>query len=218
MLKPGNFLYPDLLRIYKEYRQLFNISMINLSYSSLVVKNLYLRLLFLIPVIFLLLGCSTKYSVTSDKYAQYEGEVNQHTRLIRSDAGRIFRILTHEETFKAVCPPGTMVTYEAPLPYQQGTLVATQIDHIFKLQWRSQVVELIPDQKIRLQFLDGFFAGGTEIWELEPEKGSIKTTHTIIVRSHGFLKKLAWSLKVRGKHDKMTEAFLDNLKRIAETE
>ena len=176
--------------------------------------NLILGVFFLICAA----GCSTKYIVTSDKYAQYEGEVNQHTRLIRSDAGRIFLLLTHEEKFKAVCPQGTTATYEAPLPLQQGTFVVTKIDHIFKLQWRSQVVELIPDKKIRLQFLDGFFAGGTEIWELEPEKGSVKTTHTIIVRPHGFFKKLAWSLKVRGKHNKMTEAFLDNLKRFAETE
>jgi len=192
--------------------------MINLSCSSLVVKNKYSRLLFLIPFIFLLWGCSTKYIVTSEKYAQYEGEVNRHTRLIRADARRIFRILTHEDKFKAVCSQGTIVTYESPLPYQVGTYIDTSIDHIFKLRWRSQVVEVIPDKKIRLQFLDGFFAGGTEIWELEPEKGFTKTTHTIIFHSQGFFKKLVWSLKVRGKHDKMTEAFLDNLQRIAETE
>ena len=211
-------LNPDLLRTCKEYRQLFNISMINLSCSSLVVKNQYSRLLFLIPFIFLLLGCSTRYIVTSDKYAQYEGEVNQHTRLIRADARRIFRILTHEDKFKAVCPKGTIVTYESPLPYQVGTYVDTRIDYIYKLRWRSQVVEVIPDKKIRQQFLDGFFAGGTEIWELEPENGFAKITHTIIFQPQGFLKKLAWSLKVRGKHDKMTEVFLDNLKRDAETE
>jgi len=163
------------------------------------------------------MGCSTKYIVTSDKYAQYEGEANQHTRLIKADARRIYRILTRKDMFKAVCPPGTIITYESPLPYQVGTLVDTKIDHIFKLRWRSQVVEVIPDKKVRLQFLDGFFAGGTEIWELEPENGFTKTTHTIIVQPQGFLKKLVWSLKVRGKHNKMTEAFLDNLKRVAET-
>ena len=175
-----------------------------------------LALISIILVIFLLPGCSTKYIVTSEKYTQYEGEINQHTRLIRADARRIYRILTREDMFKALCPQGTNVTYESPLPYQVGTYVDTRIDHIFNLRWRSQVVEVIPDQKVRLQFLDGFFAGETEIWELEPENGFIRITHTIIVRPQGFLKKLAWSLKVRGKHDKMTEAFLDNLKRVAE--
>ena len=163
------------------------------------------------------MGCSTKYIVTSDKYAQYKGEANQHTRLIKADARRIYRILTRKDMFKAVCPPSTIITYESPLPYQVGTLVDTKIDHIFKLRWRAQVMEVIPDKKVRLQFLDGFFAGGTEIWELEPENGFTKTTHTIIVQPQVFFKKLAWSLKVRSKHDKMTEAFLDNLKRVAET-
>jgi len=104
------------------------------------------------------------------------------------------------------------------LPYQAGTLVNTKIDHIFKLFWRSQVNEITQYKKIRLQFLSGFFAGGTEIWELEPENEFTRTTHTIIVQPQSFLKKLAWNLKVRRKHDKMVEVVLDNLKRAAETE
>ena len=76
---------------------------------------------------------------------------------------------------------------------------------------------MIPDSKIRLQFLDGFFAGGTEIWELEGDGEYTKVTHTIIVQPRGILKKAAWVLKVRLKHDRMTEALLDNLKRASET-
>jgi len=177
----------------------------------------FLSLACCVFILFFIPGCSSKYMVTSDKYAQYEGEVNRHTRLIRADANRIFRILTNEDMFKAACPQGATVTHEPPLPYQAGTFVVTKIDHIFKLNWRSQVVEVIADKKIRLQFLSGLFAGGTEIWQLEPENEFTRTTHTIIVRPQGVLKKLAWNLKVRGKHDKMTEAFLDNLKRTAET-
>ncbi len=167
---------------------------------------------------FFLMGCSTQYIVTADKYAQYAGEINQHTRLIRAERSRIFRMLTHEDTFKAICPQGTVVTHEPPLPYQVGTNVNTFIDHIFKLKWRSQVVALIENEKIQLQFLDGFFAGGTEIWELETEDGFTRATHTIVIRSQGFIKKLIWSLKVRRKHDRMVEALLDNLKGRAETE
>jgi ribosome-associated toxin RatA of RatAB toxin-antitoxin module len=169
-------------------------------------------------VLFLLFqGCSTKYTLPSSKYPQYWGEVNQHTRLIKAKNHKIFRLLIHEETFKTICPKGTIVTYESVLPYQVGTLVKTKIDHIFKLEWRSRVVELVPDKIIRLQFLDGFFAGGTEIWEFEREGEFTKATHTIIVKPKGFFKKLAWSLKVRHKHNKMIEAFLDDLKNIAET-
>ena len=104
------------------------------------------------------------------------------------------------------------------LSYQVGTFVNTKIDHIFKLLWRSQVVEIIPDKKIRLQFLNGFFVGGTEIWELDPLNEYTRIIHTIIVQPQGFLKKLAWNLKVRRKHDKMVEAVLDNLNRTGETE
>ena len=177
-----------------------------------------LRLISCALLFFFLIGCSTQYIITSDKYSQYAGEINQHTRLIRAQRSRIFKMLTHEDTFKTICPQGTIVTYEPPLPYQVGTNVNTFIDHTFKLKWRSQVVALIPNEKIQLQFLDGFFAGGTEIWELEPENGFTRATHTFIVKPRGFIKKLIWSVKVRYKHDLMTEAFLDNLKRMAETE
>ncbi|MBL7178865.1 MAG: SRPBCC family protein [Desulfobacterales bacterium] len=182
------------------------------------LKAQRLLLVFFVCIFLFLPGCSTKPIVTSAEYSRYEGEINQHTRLIRTDRHRIFRILTSADTFKAICPQGTIVTYEAPLPYRTGTFVHTKIDHIFKLTWRSRVEEVICDHTIRLQFLDGFFAGGTELWKIEPEDAFTRVTHTIIVRPRGLFKKLAWSLKVRRKHDKMLEALLDNLKHLAETD
>ncbi len=161
-------------------------------------------------------GCSTKYIASSTEYKDIEGEVNQHTRLIRAERHRIFQILTHEDAFRGICPKGTILTHESLPPYQPGTIVRTKIDHIFKLSWRSRVLEVTPFQKIKLRFLDGFFAGGTEIWELEQESEFTRVKHTIIVQPKGLLKQLAWSLKVRLKHDKMVEALLDNLQRIAE--
>lgn len=185
--------------------------------SRLVLKDKGC-LIFFVCLFLLAQGCSTKYIVSSGEYADFEGEVNQHVRLIRAEKHRIFQILTHEDTFRTICPKGTIVTYESPLPYQVGTLVKTKIDHILKLSWHSQVTEVVPYKKSRLRFLDGFFAGGTEIWELEREGEFTRVTHTIIVQPKGFFKKLAWSLKVRPKHDKMVEAFLDNLKRISEAD
>jgi len=167
-------------------------------------------------VILSLLACSTKYTIKSPEYDRYGGEANQHTILIHAEKGRIFQILTQEEMFKKICPEGTTVTYEPPLPYQAGTLVRTKINHIFKLEWRSRVEEVIPDTKIRLQFLDGFFAGGTEIWELKDMGGKTQVTQTIVVKPRDFIGKVLWGLKVRGKHNKMVEAFLDNLKRTTE--
>lgn len=164
-----------------------------------------------------LFGCSTKYSIKSPKYATCTGEINQHTRLIHAGRERVFQILTQEDTFKEICPKGTIVTYESSPPYGVGTLINTRIVHIFKLNWTSRVEEVVPNEKIRIQFLDGFLAGGTEIWELETVGEHTRATHTIIVQPKGLLKKLAWILKVRLKHNKIIEALLDNLKEASET-
>jgi len=129
----------------------------------------------------------------------------------------VFEILTQEKAFKKICPKGTMVTHVSPPPYQVGTQLKTNVDHIFRLEWNTRVEEIIPNTKIRLLFLDGFFAGGTEIWELRDEGEYTRVSHTIIVQPKGLLKKLAWILKVRRKHEKMVETFLDNLKRVSET-
>ncbi len=164
-----------------------------------------------------LFGCPTRYPIKSPKYATYKGEINQHSRLIRAERKRIFQILTQEEAFKEICPKGTIVTHESPPPYGVGTLIKTRIIHIFKLDWTSRVEEVVPDIRIRIQFLDRFFAGGTEIWELESEGEYTRVTHTIVVQPKGFLRKLVWILKVRRKHNKMVEALLGNLKRVSET-
>lgn len=162
-------------------------------------------------------GCSTKYTITSPHYNQYKGEINQHTRLIRAEKNLIFQILTQEKAFKEICPKDIMVTHESPPPYHIGLLIKTRILHIVKLDWNSRVEEIIPNQKIRLLFLNGFFAGGTEFWELERVGEYTRVAHTIIVQPKGCFKKLAWMLKVRRKHDTIIETLLDNLKKVSET-
>ena len=124
--------------------------------------------------------------------------------------------MIQEEAFKKICPEGTIVTHESPQSYGVGALVKTRIVHIFELDWNARVEEVFPDSKIRLQFLDGFFAGGMEIWKLESKGEYTWVTHTIIIKPEGFLRKLAWVLKVRRKHNKMVEIFLDNLKIVCE--
>ncbi len=177
------------------------------------------RGLYFLAVLLLFLswhGCSTKYIITTPRYNKYEGEIIQHTRLIRAEKNRIFQILTHEEAFKEICPKGVIVTHESSPPYRVGTLIKTRIVHVFKLDWNSRVEEIIPDRKIRLQFLNGFFTGGTEFWELDSVDGYTHIAHTIIIEPKGFFKKLGWVLKIRSKHDKLVEALLDNLKKILE--
>ena len=162
-------------------------------------------------------GCSSKYTVPpSDRYAPFEGELNQHSRVIRADRDRVFRILTDAEIFKNLCPKGTVVTFVTPAPYRAGTCINTKIEHVFKLEWNTQVEEVVPGEKIRLRFVDGFFAGGTEIWEFEVLDEGTRVTQTIIAQPRGILRKIAWFLKVRNRHDVMVEKFLDTLKQFAE--
>jgi len=165
-------------------------------------------LLFLI-----LMGCSAKYSIKSLSYAEYKGEINQHTRLVRGQRKKIFQILTQEEAFQSICPKSVVVAYKPATPYGVGTLIKTKILHIFKLIWTSRVEEVLPDKKIRIQFLDGFFAGGTEIWKLESVGEYTQVSHTIIVQPKGLLRKLTWIFKVRSKHNTIVEALLDNLEK-----
>ena len=156
-------------------------------------------------------GCSTKYRLDATDYDGFEGEINQHTRWIHATAEELFAVVTDENRFQDLLPEGTVLTHVTPPPYQPGTIVRINVNHIFKLTWRSEVVEVLPHRRIRLTFLDGFFAGGTEIWEFAAENDGTRTTHTIIVNPQGFWRKVAWNLKARRKHDQMVEQMLDNL-------
>jgi len=168
-------------------------------------------------VLLLFAGCTSPYTVLPSNVPAYSGEANQHIRWIRADSQRIFRILTRPQSMRFLCPEGTVVSFLSPLPYMEGDLVETRIEHIFKLKWISQVEQVVANQSIRLIFQSGFFSGGAELWELYPEADGTRVSHTIIVDPKGFLRRLAWVTKVRSKHDKMVELFLDNLKRTAES-
>jgi len=136
--------------------------------------------------------------------------------LIRAPKNTIFRILTNSEMFKKLCPKWVIVTREPPTPFGPGTIVETRVNQRIRLKWISKVVQVIPNKIIRQQFTDGFFAGGTEIWELDTVGQYTRVSHTIIFNSRGLLRKLIWYIKVRKKHDWMVEHFLHNLKKMAE--
>jgi hypothetical protein len=161
-------------------------------------------------------ACSSKYTVQGEGYAGHSGEVNRHSRLIEASPDRIYAILTSEPSMRSLCPEGTIVTHETPPPYGPGTLIKTRVQHIFELEWHTRVESVVPGRMIQLLFMDGFFAGGLEFWDLTEEGGATRVTQTIVVEPKGLGKRLAWVLKVRRKHDTMVERFLDNLKTLAE--
>jgi len=181
-------------------------------------KNIRIKtILSILSLSLLLTGCASQYTVLSSKESAYPGEANRHVRWIQADSQQIFQILTSPQGMKSLCPDGTMVLYLSPMPYAEGDLVETRIEHIFKFKWISQVDQVVANQSIRLTFQNGFFSGGKELWELYPENNGTRVSHTIFVEPRGFIKRLVWAAKVRHKHDKMVELLLDNLKQTAES-
>ncbi len=162
-------------------------------------------------------ACSTPQTRFYKHYTNYDGEINQHTRLINAPPEVIFSLLTNPEEFTALAPKFTRVSFDTPPPYQVGTRLKININHLLKFTWHTQVRELVPNRKARLEFLDGLFAGGTEIWELEPQGEATRVIQTIIVSPKGFPKAFIWNLKARNRHNQMAEKFLDNLRARAES-
>ena len=138
-------------------------------------------------------------------------EHNRHERWIAADCERIYAIMTDPQAFSRLIPPYTRVDFETPPPYRTGTLLTTHIDHLIKFTWHSRVLRVQRGRRIELAFLDGPFQGGTEIWELKPEKNGTRVTHTIIVAPRGVVR-LIWEWKGRTRHNVLAEQFLDNLK------
>ncbi len=183
-----------------------------------LIKNIPIKtIIHFLFLLLLLTGCTSQYTVLPSKEAVYSGEANRHARWIQADSQQIFQLLTSPQGMRSLCPDGIVVSYLSPTPYAEGDLVETRIEHIFKLKWVSQVEQVVTNQLIQLTFQSGFFSGGTELWELYPENNGTRVSHSIFVEPRGFFKRLAWMTKVRHKHDKMVELFLDNLKRTAES-
>lgn len=180
-------------------------------------KNILIKtILSILSLLLLLTGCASQYTISSSKVPAYSGEANRHVRWIQADSQQIFQILTSPQGMNSVCPEGTVISYLSPMPYTEGDLVETRIEHIFKFKWISQVEQVVANQSIRLTFQNGFFSGGNELWELYPESNGTRVSHTIFVEPRSLFKRLVWAAKVRHKHDKMVELLLDNLKQTAE--
>ncbi|MEJ2040057.1 MAG: SRPBCC family protein [Desulfosarcinaceae bacterium] len=162
-------------------------------------------------------GCTAPQSRIYKRYAHYDGEINQHMRLIQAPPDVIFNLITNPEEFTAMVPAFTSVSFDTPPPYQVGTRLKIRINHLLKFTWHTQVREMIPNRKTRLEFLDGLFEGGTEIWELQPEGRGTRVIQTIIVSPKSLPFAVIWSLKARNRHNEMTEKFLDNLQARAES-
>jgi ribosome-associated toxin RatA of RatAB toxin-antitoxin module len=154
------------------------------------------------------------------QYLHYEGQVNEHHIMIQAPPERIFAILTDEDRFPGLVPCDRIrVSCVTQRPYRVGTLIRTQTGFKIKISWLSKVVDLAPPRRITLQFQDGIFRGGYEVWELEPVGDQTMVSHTILYKLSNFMYRLLWSVKnVEEKHNSLVENTLHNLRRTAEIE
>lgn len=149
----------------------------------------------------------------------YAGRVNEHRIAIDAPAERIFSILTDYDRFPCLVPSERIcVTKETKGPYGLGTVLRTQTGYKIKVSWTSKVIDLEENRRIVLQFQEGMFRGGYEIWELQQEGTRTQVSHTILFNIANLIYRVLWVLKdVETKHDVLVEATLRNLKIVSES-
>jgi len=171
---------------------------------------------FLIAAFFV--GCCTTPIPDRFRYLNFKGNINKHSRLIKANSKMIFDAITDNATFKTLYPANRIeVSKISDGPYVVGTMLNTQTKYFVKLSWDSRVIEIVPDQKIVLRFINGVLKGGYEIWELNKTGEYTEVTHTMLYKVNGFFPSLIWVLKKGDrKHDYLVEETLDKLKEKAE--
>ncbi|NVM22805.1 MAG: SRPBCC family protein [Desulfobacterales bacterium] len=167
-----------------------------------------------------LVGCATAPVPERLQFLEYQGSVNEHDIFIQAPPSRIFALLTDFDRFPALLPSDRIqMTKVSPEPYRIGTVIRTQTRYRISLRWNTQVVAKQADRRLVLQFLDGIFRDGYEIWELRQEGTGTRVSHAIVYNIANFLYHTFWVLKrVESRHDALIEDTLLNLKQACEAE
>ena len=173
-------------------------------------------ILVLALVVSALTGCATPPPVPERlAFLNYQGHVNEHHTLIKASPSQVFAVLTDFDRFVRLIPTNRVeLSKVTPGPYRVGTTIRAETRYKIKLSWDSQVVHLEKDRLLVLQFQDGPFRDGYEVWELRPQGSCTKVSHTFVYNISDFFYRLVWVFK-RGekKHNTLTEVTLLNLKR-----
>jgi ribosome-associated toxin RatA of RatAB toxin-antitoxin module len=166
-----------------------------------------------------LTGCVKPIVPARLDYLGYAGRVNEHRIAIDAPAERIFSILTDYDRFSCLVPSDRIrVSKETAGPYGVGTVIRTQTGYQIKVSWTARVIDVQEGRRIVLQFQEGMFRGGYEIWELREEGERTHVSHTILFNIANVIYRVLWVLKdVESKHDTLVEATLRNLKNASET-
>ena len=164
----------------------------------------------------ILLGCATPPPVPERlEFLNYQGHVNEHHTLIMASPSQVFTVLTDFDRFVTLIPTDRIALSKVtPGPYQIGTTIRAETMYKIKLSWHSRVVRMEKDRLLVLQFQDGPFRDGYEVWELRPQGSCTRVSHTFVYNISNVLYRLVWVVK-RGeqKHNTLTEVTLQNLKR-----
>jgi ribosome-associated toxin RatA of RatAB toxin-antitoxin module len=173
----------------------------------------------LILVALVLTCCATPPSVPERlEFLNYQGQVNAHDTLIQAPPSRVFHVLTDFDRFITLIPSDRVQLRKiTPGPYQVGTAIRTETTYKIRLTWDSQVVQINKDRLLVLQFQNGPFQGGYEVWELKAKGSCTRVSHTLVYNISNFFYRLVWLLKQGEKrHNNLTEVTLLNLKRECE--
>lgn len=149
------------------------------------------------------------------EFLNYQGQVNEHHTLIHASPEQVFAVLTDFDRFVTLIPSDRIqLSKLTPGAYQVGTTIRAETMYKIKLSWDSKVVHLEKDHLLVLQFQDGPFRDGYEVWELRPQGSCTRVSHTFVYNISNSLYRLVWVFK-RGekKHNTLTEVTLLNLKR-----
>ncbi|MGD8438368.1 MAG: SRPBCC family protein [Syntrophobacterales bacterium] len=180
---------------------------------------LRLRVLLAGLIVLILLGCATPPPVPERlEFLNYQGHVNEHHALIQALPSHVFAVLTDFDRFVSLIPSDRVqLSKVTPGPYQVGTTIRAETMYKIKLSWESKVVNLEKNRLLVLQFQNGPFRDGYEVWELRPQGSCTRVSHSFVYNISNFFYRLVWVFK-RGeeKHNTLTEVTLLNLKRECE--
>ena len=165
-------------------------------------------------------GCAKPAVPQGLRHLAYQGWTNEHHITIDAAPKQVFSILTDFDRFPRLVPSDRIrVSKETSGPYGIGTVIRTQTGYKIKVSWTTKVVDLEDCRRIVLQFQEGMFRGGYEIWDLQPDGERTRVSHTILFNLSNFVYRVLWVVKdVESKHNILVEATLQNLKRASEAD
>ena len=146
------------------------------------------------------------------------GRINRHTVIIKARPHEVYHILIDIREMQRCCPQDKLsVEKVSPGRLSVGTKMRYHLNYRINPTWESVVVDMEENSRIINQFVDGFFKGSFEIWQLKKLKTGTELSHMLIYRIKRFIFRIGWMFfRGEAKHNELTTLALDNIKRFVE--